>query len=314
MYWYRFYTDFIKQPMHPISINNSRTSSKKVLQSDRDLAVSFSACERPSQGHQMSFNTEKQIVQPLIKVPLRGKLLIAFLNSKNITFSIKVSLTKWRKIIHGHAEPETDFPKTFFLTDPKLYLNKDQHDIKKKTRWRLLPEKACSNNILGKYSVLWHDLTIPHKHPSFLSRAFCKSKQPSQRVFIWLELYRRQITSPEFNLHVTVDWTEGSSVSFVVNCFCSLQVKTEEGRRKTVQMKSQTNPANGTGGVQEGWRWTAARSPPWAPVTSHLRRAVCGKADFLTMRGCPTKVSEFQSHLHDFFLGGGHISRYYMKY
>lgn len=205
-------------------------------------------------------------------------------------------------------------PKLFFLTDPKLYLNKDQHDIKKKTRCRLLPEKACSNNALGKHSVLWHDLAVPHKHPSFLSRAFCKSKQPSQRVFIWLELYRRQITSPEFNLHVTVDWTEGSSVSFVVNCFCSLQVKTEEGRRKTVQMKSQTNPANETGGVQEGWRRTAARSPPWAPVTSHRRRAVCGKADFLTMRVCPTKVSEFQSHLHDFFFGGGHISRYYMKY
>ena len=57
-------------------------------------------------------------------------------------------------------------------------------------------------------------------------------------------------------------------------------------------MKSQINPANGTAGVQEGW-WQIAAPATVKPRTLILRRAVCGKADFLTTRGCPTKVSEF---------------------
>ena len=70
-----------------------------------------------------------------VKFPLRRKCIIAFFNSKNVTFSIKANLTKGSKIITVTLNLRLISQKlAYFLTDPKLYLNKDQQIIKKKTK------------------------------------------------------------------------------------------------------------------------------------------------------------------------------------
>ena len=119
---------------------------------------------------------------------LWGENLIAFLNLKNITFSIKVSLTKWRMIIHGHPEPETDFPKTyfFFLTDPKLYWNKDQHNIKEKTRWLLLPEKGKLAVTMYWESTVFCDMVLPYPTNmtvSYLVPSISQNSQVRESLF-----------------------------------------------------------------------------------------------------------------------------------
>lgn len=85
------------------------------------------------------------------------------------------------------------FPQNFPFSDrSQTIFEQGPRRQKEKTRWRLLPEKEkLAVTMYWESAVFWHDLAVPHKHPSFLSGAFCKSKQPSQSLSLTRTLQKK---------------------------------------------------------------------------------------------------------------------------